>query len=103
MYFLIINFAVNVNHLFNISNFSFKNLINVIGLRNCFEFLQKVLPDWMSPFSCALDDFFVLFVPVLHQIARYLSLHRCKNDRSYESGLGRLRTSIKKYREQNKP
>ena len=58
MYFLIINFAVNVNHLFNISNFSFKNLINVIGLRNYFEFLQKVLPDWMSPFSCALDDFF---------------------------------------------
>lgn len=58
MYFLIINFAVNVNHLFNISNFSFKNLINVIGLRNCFEFLQEVLPDWMYPFLCALDDFF---------------------------------------------
>ena len=31
-------------------------------------------------FVCALGDFFVLFVPVLRQIARYLPHHRTKND-----------------------
>ena len=67
------------------------------------NFYKKFFPTGCIRFRVLWMIFLVLFVPVLHQIARYLSLHRCKNDRSYESGLGRLRTSIKKYREQNKP
>ena len=42
-------------------------------LRSCFEFLQKVFLGLMYPFS------WVLFAPVLRQIARYLPHHRSEN------------------------
>ena len=57
------------------------NIVRVLSLRSCFEFLQKVFSSLMYPFSCVLwAIFLVLFVPVLRQIARYLPHHRSKND-----------------------
>ena len=63
-------------------------VLNTIGLpanvvhyfKKRFEFLQKVFPYLMYPFSWALlGDFLALSASVLRQIARYLPHHRSRN------------------------
>ena len=59
------------------------NIVRVLSLRSCFEFLQKVFSSLMYPFSCVLWAIFwsfsLLFASVLRQTARYLPHHRSKN------------------------